>query len=169
MHAVSDIFAHSSAGVVWDTVDEPDDIIKAADINELKNRWNRLTHGERDEYGKWDKNKNFADCAEYLEIRVNSAKTVCANMLATCIKNKKEGSISIFKDVKYHATKAKAQKYEKNNKKKKEAYLRNSYGIIKLSKYLKPSELTDKKKKKKLKKIVNSVSNNNVKKIFKDW
>ena len=161
MHGVSDIFAHSTKGVRWKKIDKSKEKKKTASIKTMLKKWKTLKHGKRGKDGKWDKNRNFADDVSYLKLRVKSANDVTANMLATCIENKEKGSISIFKDVKYYAAKAKAQKYKK--KKKKKLYLRNSYGIIKLSKYLKPG------KSKKLKKVVNCISNDNVKTVFKNW
>ena len=167
MHTTADIFAHSTSAVRWKKIDQSKKKKKKnVSIKKLKKQRKKLTHGKRQANGKFSKNLNFADNTTYIPNRINSARSVCSSILNTCITKKTKGSIIVFKNVKYYASKGTASKYKSKSKKKK--YLKNSYGIFNLSTYLKPTEVKGKNRKK-LKKVVNSVANNKVKKIFEKW
>ena len=124
MHTTADIFAHSASAVRWTKFDQSKK--KNVSIKKLKKQWKKLTHGKRQANGKFSKNLNFADNTTYITNRVNSARNVCSSMLNTCVTKKTKGSINVFKNVKYYASKGTASKYKSKSKKKK--YLKNGNG-----------------------------------------
>lgn len=163
LHNVGDIFAHSTAAVRWKTVSgSVKKKKKDLSVKKLKRNWKKLTHGKRLKNNTFDPNKNFADNEDYIAKRAKSADDVCNAIAASCINGYKKGNISVFKEVKYYKPKKKPAEIQK--KKQKKIYLKESYGIFNLTKYLKPKE-----SQKKLNTIVNSVSNKKIKEVFANW
>ncbi len=131
-------------------------------LNTLCSSWKRLTHGPKDpKTGKPYPETDFADNPGCIKNRWTSAKRVCDKIIATSINKHKAGTKDVFTEIKYYKKCSTVKKYKEDAQKKK--YVINSYGIIKLSEYLKPGD------NKKLKEVVNNASNAKVKKVVEQW
>ncbi len=160
LHTVADIFAHSTAGIKG-MKDQRKNLEKKS-LNTLCSSWKRLTHGPKDpKTGKPYPETDFADNPGCIKNRWTSAKRVCDKIIATSINKHKAGTKDVFTEIKYYKKCSTVKKYKEDAQKKK--YVINSYGIIKLSEYLKPGD------NKKLKEVVNNASNAKVKKVVEQW
>ena len=121
-----------------------------------------LKHGPKDSNGKFSADKNFADSTKCISSRYDkSAKRVCSAIINQAVSKHKKGNKKVFEYIYYYKSVKKASKIKKESDKKN--YVIKSYGILNLTKYLKPGDNT------KLKTVVNNAGNANIKKVVKAW
>ena len=158
LHTVADIFAHSTYAIKGTSKDRKSMLDK--EIKDLVPDWKRLSHGPKDDKGKYDPKKNFADKIDCIPMRYNkSAKKVCNEILNSAITNHKVGAKNVFKKVEYYKDKKYSNAWEYVNiakdKKETEAeyqkkigllkknYIVYSYGIINFNTYMGVKEDTE--------------------------
>lgn len=178
LHTVADIFAHSTYAIKGTSEDRKSMLNK--DIKDLVPDWKRLTHGPKDDKGKFDSKKNFADMVDCIPIRYNkSAKNVCNEILNTAITKHKAGTSNVFKKVEYYKEKnyKNAWEYDSIKQDKKETdeeyqkriellkkkYIVYSYGIINFYTYVGAEKDTE------LGKLTKQVDAKEMKELMKSW
>ncbi len=159
LHGVADIFAHSSTSVSTKNKSEYKKIFDKKP-KKIAKKWGRLKHGTK-KNGKFVKKRNLADAPEIVVNRFESAKGVCGAIIDKTVSKFEVGTNADFENIIYYQTCKKAKSYKKTKKKKE--YMRNTYGVLLLKKYL------DHNDNKKLKKIIKNVSAANVKQVVKKW
>ncbi len=160
IHTVADIFAHSTKGVLGKDKKRPD--LEKMELKTLCNAWVKVKHEGRGLLDSKKKPKQkYADKDYCLKKRWESAQNVCKKILDTSVYPYKAGKKTVFTEIKYYKKCSTAEKYSNNALKKK--YVVYSYGIIKLSNYLKPGD------NKKLKDVVNNASNSKVQGVIDKW
>ena len=158
LHTVADIFSHSTTGVKGRDRNK----LKKDSVKSLAQKWEVLRHGPKKKDGTFYASKNFADMTKCISSRYEkSAKRVCGEIINKAIMNHKKGTKKVFCKVFFYKKINKANKLTSANQKK--LYLIRSYGILNLSKYLKPGNDT------KLQKVVNNASNMYIKKVVEQW
>lgn len=158
LHTVADIFAHSTYAIKGTSKDRKSMLNK--EIKDLVPDWKRLTHGPKDDKGKFDPKKNFADMIDCIPMRYNkSARNICNEILNTAVTKYKVGTKNVFKKVENYKDKkySNAWEYTNINKDKKETeeeyqkkiellkknYVVYSYGIINFKTYMGAKENTE--------------------------
>ncbi len=132
------------------------------ELKTLCNAWVKVKHEGRGLLDSKKKPKQkYADKDYCLKKRWESAQNVCKKILDTSVYPYKAGKKTVFTEIKYYKKCSTAEKYSNNALKKK--YVVYSYGIIKLSNYLKPGD------NKKLKDVVNNASNSKVQGVIDKW
>lgn len=178
LHTVADIFAHSTYAIKGTSKDRKSMLDK--EIKDLVSDWKRLTHGPKDDKGKFDPKKNFADMIDCIPMRYNkSAKKVCNEILNTAITNHKVGTKNVFKKVEYYRDKKYSnawgyiniskekneteEEYQKKIKLLKKNYIVYSYGIINFNTYMGAKENTE------LGKLAMQVDAKEIKDLLESW
>lgn len=178
LHTVADIFAHSTYAIKGTSKDRKSMLDK--EIKDLVPDWKRLTHGPKDDKGKFDSKKNFADMVDCIPMRYNkSARNVCNEILNTAVMKCKAGTKNVFKKVEYYKDKKYSNAWEYTNitKDKKETeeeyekkiellkknYIVYSYGIINFNTYMGAKENTE------LGELAMQVDAKGMKDLMKSW
>ena len=158
LHTAADIFSHSTTGVKGNDRKN----LKEKKLKVLCKQWDVLKHGPKDSNGKFSADKNFADSTKCISSRYDkSAKRVCSAIINQAVSKHKKGNKKVFEYIYYYKSVKKASKIKKGSDKKN--YVIKSYGILNLTKYLKPGDNN------KLKTVVNNAGNANIKKVVKAW
>ncbi len=158
LHTVADIFSHSTAGVKGNNRDS----LKKKSLISLCKQWKVLKHGPKKKDGTFYADKNFADSTKCISSRYNkSAKRVCGAIINQAVSKYKSGNKKVFENIYYYKSVKKALKIKKESDKKN--YVIKSYGILNLTKYLKPGKNT------KLNSVINNAGNANIKKVVEGW
>lgn len=158
LHTAADIFSHSTTGVKGNNRDK----LKTKLLTSLCKQWDVLKHGPKDSNGKFSADKNFADSTKCISSRYSkSAKNVCSAIINQAVSKHKKGNKKVFENIYYYKSVKKASKIKKESDKKN--YVIKSYGILNLTKYLKPGDNN------KLKTVVNNAGNANIKKVVEGW
>ncbi len=136
--------------------------LKTKLLTSLCKQWDVLKHGPKDSNGKFSAGKNFADSTKCISSRYSkSAKNVCSAIINQAVSKHKKGNKKVFENIYYYKSVKKASKIKKESDKKN--YVIKSYGILNLTKYLKPGDNN------KLKTVVNNAGNANIKKVVEGW
>ncbi len=158
LHTAADIFSHSTTGVKGNDRK----YLKEKKLKVLCKQWDVLKHGPKDSNGKFSADKNFADSTKCISSRYSkSAKNVCSAIINQAVLKHKKGNKKVFEYIYYYKSVKKASKIKKESDKKN--YVIKSYGILNLTKYLKPGDNN------KLKTVVNNAGNANIKKVVEGW
>ena len=158
LHTAADIFSHSTAGVKGNNRDS----LKKKSLTSLCKQWKVLKHGPKKKDGTFYADKNFADSTKCISSRYKkSAKKVCGGIINQAVLKHKTGNKKVFENIYFYKSVKRAMKIKKDLGKKN--YVIKSYGILNLTKYLKPGKNT------KLNAVVNNAGNANIKKVVEGW
>ncbi len=158
LHTAADIFSHSTAGAKGNNRES----LQKKSLTSLCKQWKVLKHGPKKKDGTFYVDKNFADSTKCISSRYNkSAKRVCSAIINQAVSKYKSGNKKVFENIYFYKSVKKAMKIKKESDKKN--YVIKSYGILNLTKFLKPGKNT------KLNAVVNNAGNANIKKVVEGW
>ena len=163
IHAATDVFAHSSTGVAGKTRNA----LYKKSVKKLVKSWKRIKHGPRDPAtGGFYPKTNMADDNICIPRRYKiAAKKTCNWILKKAVLKNRAATTNMYSNIKWYKSISEIKKYgnSKSDIKKKKAFLIQSFGVIKLEKYLKGASS------RKVKAVAENLADSNIRGVIKKW